>query len=194
VYTGRHTKYISGVYRRLCHRTSNKRNHANAFPSIQPFPLLSISQARSAHSLNQRNEANKHANLPARTKTRCSSILTWRRVLVLAERRLVCEVSGRIARLAEVGVGVDLVGDAGGPVGEVFGLRLAPVVAARVVGLYGALAAAGGHLLDEVGVGDGDGAHQVGLGLVGIAEAGDEGGGTDRVGRAADCGGRVLVG
>jgi hypothetical protein len=68
------------------------------------------------------------------------------------------------------------------------------VVAAGVVGLHGALAAAGAHFLDEVGVGDGDGAHQIGLGLVGIAEAGDEGGGTDRVGRAADCGGRVLVG
>lgn len=190
----RHTKYISGVYRRLCHRT---RNHNNAFPSIQPFSLLSLilSQLRSAHSLHQRNYTNKHANLPARTETRRSSTgSTRRRLLILAERRLQRQIAGRIARLAEVGIGVDLVGDASRPVGDVFGLRLAPVVAAGVVGLHGALAAAGAHFLDEVGVGDGDGAHQVGLGLVGIAETGDEGGGTDRVGRAADCGGRVLVG
>lgn len=66
--------------------------------------------------------------------------------------------------------------------------------AAGVVGLHGALAAAGAHFLDQVGVCDGDGAHQVRLGLVAIAETRDVGGGTDRVGRAADCGGRVLVG
>lgn len=176
------------------HKKKTKPRQRLPFYPTLSLLLLSLSHVRSAHGLHQRNESNKHANLPARTDTRHSSTGTCRRVLVLAERRLQRQVAGRITRLAKVGVGVDLVGDASGPVGEVFGLWLAPVVAAGIVGLHGALAAAGAHFLDQVGVGDGDGAHQVGLGLVGIAEAWDEGGGTDRVGRAADCGRRVLVG
>lgn len=164
------------------HRTSEKQ--ANAFLSIQPFPPPS--QGSLTHSLHHRNESNKHTNLPARTDTRRSARKPSRRLLILAERRLQLQAAGHIARLAEVGVRVDLVGDAGCPVGQVFGLRLAPMVAAGVVFLDGAFAAVGAHFLDEGVVGDGDGAHEVGFGLVDIAEAGDEGRRADGVGHAAD--------
>jgi len=172
----------------------NKRKTHTPTPShlSVPFLSLSLSQIRLAHSLRQRNEPNEHANLPARTEARCRVGSTRRRLFVLAERRLQFQGPGHIARLAEVGVGVDLVGDARRPVCEVFGVRLAPVVAARVIGLHGAFAAASAHFLDEVGVGDGNGAQEVGLGLVDIAEAGDEGGRADRVGHAADWGGGLV--
>jgi hypothetical protein len=175
--------------------TEHKQAKTTPTPSYLFNPsLILLPQLCLAHSLHQRNKSNKHTNLPARTKTRRSTGGTRRRLLILAERRLQLQAAGHIASLAKIGVGVDLVRDASRPVGDVFGLRLAPVVAAGVIGLHGAFAAACGHFLDEVGVGDGDGAHQVRLGLVGIAEAGDEGCWADGVGHAADCGRGGLVG
>jgi hypothetical protein len=140
----------------------------------------------SAHRLHKRNNPNKHTNLPARTKPSRTTSSTRRCLLILAERRFQLQTSGHIARLAKVRVRVDFIGNASRPVGEVFGVGFAPVVAARGVGLHGAFAAASGHFLDQIGVRDGDGAHEVGLGLVDVAETGDPGGGADGVGHAAD--------
>lgn len=157
-------------------------------PSVQNISSLTF---RLAHGLHQSDSSNKHTDLPARVDTNLSGSITGasRRLLALAQGRLQSQTAGRVAGLPEVGESVDLVRNAGCPVGHIFGVRLAPVVAAGVVGLYGTLAAAGAHLLNQILVGDGDGAHEVLLRLVGVGEAGDEGRRADRVGRAANCGG-----
>jgi hypothetical protein len=105
---------------------------------------------------------------------------------VLVQRRLERQLAGRIARLPKIRVGVDVVGDARRPVGDVLCLGVAPVVAARGVGLDGPFAAHAVHLLEESRVGYGDGAEQVGGLGVGAGEVGDVGAGADGVGDAAD--------
>jgi hypothetical protein len=142
--------------------------------------------------MRKRNNTDQNAHLPARTKTRRSTRSPRRRLLVLAQRRLQLEPTRYVARLSEIGIRVDFVGDTSRPVGQVFGLRLAPVVAAGGIGRDGAFAAAGGHFLDESGVRDGDGAHEVGLGFVDVAEVGNVGGGADGVGDAADWRGELV--
>lgn len=158
----------------------------------QRLPSRSLSQSRLAHSLYKCDSSNKHTNLPARVDANLPGSITGASgcLLALAQSRLRSQTAGRVTGLTEVGESVDLIRDASRPVRHVFGVRLAPVVAAGVVGLYGTLAAAGGHLLNQVLVGHGDGAHEVLLRLVGIGEAGDEGRRADGVGCAADCGGK----
>lgn len=145
-----------------------------------------------AENLQQSNGTNKNTNLPARAHgdTRRSN---WAlpRHLVLALRRLNLQVADHVAGLAELElIGVDVVGDAGGPGRVVLGGGLAPVVAAGVVGLQLALAALVLQLRHQVRLADGGGAHEV---LV-VGEAGDPGRGADGAGRAPlDCGSEGLV-
>lgn len=107
---------------------------------------------------------------------------------MLIERRLERQLAGRIARLPEIRLGVDMIRDTIRPAGDVVGLGFAPVVAARGVGVDGAAAGAAGafHFFDEGVVGYGDGAEEVGGFLIGAGEVGDVGSGADGVGDTAD--------
>ena len=105
---------------------------------------------------------------------------------MLVHRRLERQLARRIARLPKIRVGVDVVCDASRPVGDVLCFGVAPVVAARVVCLDGPFAAGAVHFFDQGGVGDGDGAEQVGGLGVGAGEVGDVGAGADGAGGAAD--------
>lgn len=145
-----------------------------------------------AENLQQSNNTNQHADLPARAHSDTSrSNRALPRHLVLALRRLDLEVADHVAGLAELElVGVDVVGDAGGPGRVVLGGGLAPVVAAGVVGLQLALAALVLQLGHQVRLADGGGAHEV---LV-VGEAGDPGRRADGAGRAPfNCGSEGLV-
>jgi hypothetical protein len=167
----------------------NQKDIQNATPTSNTQLQSQIPPSSSAHRLNKRNNTHQHTNLPPRSQPATARRRTAGRLLVLVHRRLKRQLARRIARLSKVRVGVNIVGDAGRPVGDVLCFGVAPVVAARVVGLDGAFAAGAVHLFDQGGVRDGDGAEQVGGLGVGAGEVGDVGAGAHGAGGAADCGG-----
>lgn len=142
--------------------------------------------------LRQDPNPQENTQLPAHSHMPNSTTRLAARLLTPLLRPLDRKVARLVALLSEIGVRVDVVGDAGGPVNDVLGLLgMAPVEAAGVVLVHLALAAVVLHRGDELRRVGRDGALEV-LGVAAadhvVAEAGDPGRGAHGAGRAAGCG------